>query len=370
MKNSLQGEVPTSQKEIPKCMLLAFFLLLSFGLQAQSQVVSGTVKIADTDTDEPLPGANILIKGTANGTITDIDGQYSLEVPNTEAVLIFSFVGYESKEVKVGNQSSIDVTLIEDAQRLSEVVVTALGVERDKKALGYSVQEVEGKQLVEAREVNMVNALAGRVAGVQVTGGSSGIGSSSMITIRGESSLIPGNNSPLFVVNGIPINNEIISNRSEGNLETDYGNGAAEINPDDIETISVLKGANASALYGARGANGVILITTKSGKDSQGIGISVNAGVTFEEPLELPNYQNDYGQGSNFEFAFVDGFGGGLNDNIDESWGPRLDGRLISQHNSPTSSGFRAGDFAVRPRDADGNFADQIQPTPLVVAAG
>ncbi len=364
MKNSLLKEVPIHKKDIPKYLLNVLLLFFCFTVTAQNQVVTGTVKMADPELDEALPGANVLIKGTTTGTITDVNGNFSLEVPDQEAVLVFSFVGYESQEIKVGSRTNFEVALLEDAQRLSELVVTALGVERDKKALGYSVQEVEGKQLVEAREVNMVNALAGRVAGVQVTGGSSGIGSSSMITIRGESSLIPGNNSPLFVVDGIPINNEIISNRSEGNLETDYGNGAAEINPDDIENISVLKGANASALYGARGANGVILITTKSGKDSQGIGISVNAGVTFEEPLELPNYQNEYGQGSNFEFAFVDGFGGGLNDNIDESWGPRLDGRLIAQHDSPTSSGFRAGDFAVRPRDENGNFSDQIQPTP------
>jgi len=364
MKFSLLQEVPISQKDIPKSIFFALIgLLFSFQAYSQSQVITGTVKIQD-ETEETLPGANILIKGTSTGTITDINGNYSIEVPNQDAVLVYSFVGYLSQEVKVGNKTKIDISLIEDSQTLSEVVVTALGVERDKKALGYSVQEVEGKELAEAREPNMVNALAGRVAGVQVTGGSSGIGSSALITIRGESSLIPGNNSPLFVVDGIPINNEIISNRSEGNLETDYGNGAAEINPDDIETISVLKGANASALYGARGANGVILITTKSGKGTQGIGISVNAGVTFERPLELPNYQNQYGQGSNFEFAFGDGFGGGLNDNIDESWGPALDGQLIPQHDSPTSSGFRAGDFALRPRDADGNFTDQIEPTP------
>ena len=246
-----------------------------------------------------------------------------------------------------------------DIKELGEVVVTALGVERETKALGYSVQEVQGEQLTTARETNVVNSLAGRVAGVQVTGGNSGVGSTSLITIRGSGSLLanPDANSPLFVVDGIPISNTVQSNRAEGNLETDYGNGAQDINPDDIESISVLKGPSASALYGSRGANGVILITTKSGAGTKkGIGVTYNQNVTFDTPLRIPKYQDSYGQGAGGEFEFGDGFGAGVNDNIDESWGPRLDGRLIAQHNSPTSSGFRAGDFALRPRNPDGTL--------------
>ncbi|MEX0360773.1 MAG: SusC/RagA family TonB-linked outer membrane protein, partial [Allomuricauda sp.] len=157
---------------------------------------------------------------------------------------------------------------------------------------------------------------------------------------------------------------------SEGNLETDYGNGAADINPDDIESISVLKGPNATALYGSRGLNGVVLVTTKSGKATRGLGISLTQNVTFEEALRIPKYQNQYGQGAGGEFAFGDGFGGGINDNIDESWGPALNGQLIAQHDSPTSSGFRAGDFAVRPRNADGTFADTVTATPWVANPG
>ncbi|MGB5369559.1 MAG: SusC/RagA family TonB-linked outer membrane protein, partial [Flavobacteriaceae bacterium] len=244
--------------------------------------------------------------------------------------------------------------------------VTALGIKKEKKRLGYAVQEVQNENLVTARETNVTNSLAGRAAGVQITGGGSGVGSTSLITIRGEGSLIPGNNSPLFVVDGIPISNRTISNQAEGNLETDFGNGAQDINPDDVESISILKGPNATALYGSRGLNGVVLITTKSGKGSKGLGISFTQNLTFENALRIPKYQNQYGQGAGGEFAFGDGFGAGTNDNIDESWGPPLDGRLVAQHDSPTSSGVRAADFALRPRNADGTFADDITPTPWV----
>ena len=318
-------------------------LLLSCLLaHAQNQTIRGTVVDAETNS---IPGVNVLIKGTTQGTITDIDGQYQLAADESAETLVFSFVGYQTQEVSIGNRSTVDVTLAVDDQQLNEVVVTALGVEREAKALGYAVQEIEGSTITQAREPNLVNSLAGRVAGVQITNGASGVGSSSRITIRGENSLIPGNNSPLFVVDGIPISNETRSFRSEGNLETDYGNGAAEINPDDIANISVLKGANAAALYGSRGANGVVLITTKSGRGKKGIGVSVNSSTTFEQPLRIPNYQNQYGQGAGFAFEFGDGFGAGVNDNIDESWGPRLDqGTDIAQHDSPTTNGFRGGD--------------------------
>jgi len=345
-------------------ILLLIFSLLGTMTFAQSKVISG--KVVAQDENIGLPGVNVVIKGTVRGTVTDADGNFKLEIASDEDVLLFSFVGYDTKEVQVGSKSILDVVLTTGAEKLSEVVITALGVKRETKALGYAIQEVDGDELTEARETNVVNSLAGKVAGVQVTNGSSGIGSTSRIVIRGESSLIPANNSPLFVVDGIPIDNSTRTNRTEGNLETDYGNGAGDINPDDIESISVLKGGSASALYGSRGANGVILITTKSGKGTKGIGVSVNAGVTFEKPLQLPNYQNEYGQGAGGAFAFGDGFGGGINDNIDESWGPRLDGRLITQHDSPTSSGFRAGDSAVRPRNPDGSFADTVEPTPWI----
>ncbi len=321
--------------------VLLCLLSLSTAL-AQERTIEG--KVMD-ENSEPVPGVNVLVKGTAQGTITDLDGQYRLNVGDDVETLLFSYVGYETQEVDINNQSTINVNLAVDAQQLGEVIVTALGVERETKALGYAVQEIEGNTLTQAREPNLLNSLSGRIAGVQITNGASGVGSSSRITIRGENSLVPGNNSPLFVVDGIPISNETRSFRSEGNLETDYGNGAAEINPDDIANISVLKGASASALYGSRGANGVVLITTKSGKGQQGIGVSVNSTTTFERPLRIPNYQNQYGQGAGFDFAFGDGFGAGVNDNIDESWGPLMDqGTSIAQHDSPTTNGFRGGD--------------------------
>lgn len=338
---------------------------------SQEKVITGTV--TDAENGEALIGVTVVVKDADSniGVITDLDGKFKLTVPAGVNTLLISSIGFTSQEISIGNRTTIDVSLEQDLTHLDEVVVTALGVEREAKALGYAVQEVNGDELVEAKEANVLNSLSGRMAGVQVTNGSSGVGSTSLISIRGEGSLIPGNNSPLFVVDGVPIaTNNTVSNQEEGNLETDYGNGAQDINPDDIASISVLKGPSASALYGSRGANGVILITTKSGKGQKGIGISYNQSITFETPLRIPKYQNQYGQGLNFEFEFLNGSGGGLNDNIDESWGPLLDGRLIAQHDSPTSSGFRAGDWAVRPtvenEDGDILFTDAITPTPWV----
>ncbi|SDK01848.1 TonB-linked outer membrane protein, SusC/RagA family [Catalinimonas alkaloidigena] len=292
------------------------------------RTVSGTVLSADDNL--PVPGVNVLVKGSTAGTITDIDGHYQLPVPSDEATLIFSFIGFISQEVPVGSQSTLDVTMQTDTRQLDEIVVTALGIEREKKALGYAVQEIQGKSLTQARETNVVNSLSGKFAGVQITSSNGAPGSSSRIVIRGASS-VGSNNQPLFVVDGIPINNENYGSSTS----VDYGNGASSLNPDDIASVSVLKGPSAAALYGSRAANGVILITTKSGKGTQGIGVSVNSTATFEEPFRLPNFQNQYGQGGNLQFAFVDGKGGGVNDGVDESWGPPLDGRLIPQFNSP-----------------------------------
>lgn len=330
--------------------LLAFILISGFNLHAQK--INGMIKEAGTS--QPLIGVTVTVKGTSTGTVSDFDGKYALDASSTD-VLVFSFIGYETQEVLVGEQKTIDVWMEEEAINLDAVTVTALGIKRESKALGYSTQEIDGKSLTEAKEVNFVNALNGKVAGVNITQGGSGVGSSSRIVIRGESSL-SGNNQPLFVVNGIPINNTNGGNgRNEGNLEADYGNGASEINSDDVESITVLKGANATALYGSRAANGVILVTTKNGKGKKGIGISVNSNVTIDNPLRIPQYQNKYGQGAGGQFEFVDGFGSGLNDNIDESWGPPLDGRMKVQHYSTKADGTRAGDFLSRPSD----YSDQ-----------
>lgn len=329
-----------------KKLLTNFLLLLVFLFSIEGYAQKSTIKgkvLSATD-KEPLPGASVIVKGTSLGAITDINGDFSLAA-SEDAVLQVTFTGFKTTEIAVGKKTFIEVSLVEDVSALSEVVVTALGITREKRALGYSVQELGGKQITEARETNLVNALSGKIAGVQVTSSTGAPGASSRMVIRGSSS-IGSNNQPLFVVDGVPIDN----GNYGSNTTTDYGNGAGSINPDDVESINVLKGPSAAALYGSRGANGVVVITTKSGKGSKGIGVSFNSNTSFEKPLRLPSWQNEYGQGAAGEFSYVDGKGGGINDGVDESWGPRLDGRLIPQYNSPIVNGVRqATPWIARP---------------------
>jgi TonB-linked SusC/RagA family outer membrane protein len=220
---------------------------------------------------------------------------------------------------------------------MNEVVVTALGIRKETKRLGYAIQEIKGDALTTARETNVVNQLAGKIAGVTVVGSPSGIGGSARVTIRGERSVDLNKNQPLYVVDGVPITNGLTGGSGRNNLEVDFGNGAGFINPDDIESLTVLKGPAASALYGSRAANGVILIKTKSGKSGKGIGVEVGSNITLETPLKLPEYQNKYGQGNGNggPFAFVNGGGAGLTDGTDEGWGPAFNGQLYPQYNSP-----------------------------------
>ena len=330
-------------------------LVLNFSFAQQARV---TGKVSDVN-NEPLPGATVLVKGTSRGTVTDVDGSYTIQAGSGET-LVFSFVGFETKEFAVGASSIINITLSEGVA-LNEIVVTALGVERETKALGYSVQAVDGSQFTEARETNVINSLSGRVAGVQITNSSSGIGGSTRVTIRGESSLNINANQPLFVVDGVPISNNIVGSSGRGNQETDYGNAAGEINPDDVASMTVLKGPAAAALYGSRAANGAILITTKSGKGKKGLGVTVNSNTTFDTILRLPQWQDKYGQGNNGQFSFVNGAGSGVADGVDESWGPELDkGTLIPQFDSPRSvPGFRGGDL-------NAPAGSTITPTPWV----
>ncbi|MEZ4953247.1 MAG: SusC/RagA family TonB-linked outer membrane protein [Saprospiraceae bacterium] len=355
-------------------LLRRFFLISSlvfFGLQAFAQMsVKGVVKEASTN--DPLIGVNVMVKGSTAGTITDIDGLYEIRVPDANSILIFTYVGYDTQEVPVNGQASVDVSLSEGLQ-LDEVTVTALGITRDEKSLGYAVQELNGSDITESSDANFVSTLAGRAAGVQVVTNGTGPGQSASVVIRGYSSL-GGNNQPLFVVDGTPINNttDTRTNTSgiASNMNIDYGNGAGEINPDDIESISVLKGANATALYGSRAANGAIIITTKSGKNRRGIGVAISSKTSFENMLKGPEYQRVYGQGKNFDFSFVDGYGNGTFDGVDESWGPRMQGQLIAQHDSPTSNGLRGGDvhgldFILGPSGVDLNRRGTITPTPF-----
>lgn len=280
------------------------------------QVVSGVVT---DETGEPLIGATVQIKGTKTAMATDIDGNFKLTSPVPDPVLVVSYVGCQTQEVAVKGRSEINITLAPSSEALDEVVVTALGIKRQTKALGYSVQDVKGDMLTEARENNIVNSLSGRIAGLQISSSGSGSAGSSRIIIRGNNSL-GGNNEPLVVVDGVPINN---GNGASGTNQwggTDGGNGMNDINPDDIESISVLKGAAAAALYGARAGNGVLMITTKKGSEKKGLGVTFNQNVMIERPLTKPEMQNVYGQGTNGVYSG----GTGL------SWGPRMDGELYT----------------------------------------
>jgi TonB-linked SusC/RagA family outer membrane protein len=316
-------------------VLLSFFVFVGFqALQAQNVQITGNVTSADDGS--PLPGVSVVVKGTTIGTVTNFNGDYELGVPQSASTLSFSFVGMTSQDVPIEGRTIIDLVMVTDALDLGEVVVTALGVSREKKSLGYSVQDVSGEDLSKAREQNIINSLSGRVAGAQITNSSGAVGASTRIVLRGATSL-GGNNQPLFVVDGIPIDNSNMG--GTGNESVNRGSGAADINPNDVEKMTVLKGPNAAALYGSRASNGVILIETKSGKGSKGIGVSVNNTTSFETPLRLPDFQNGFGQGSSGKFEFVDGAGGGINDGTDESWGPKLDaGLTIPQWDSPVSA--------------------------------
>ncbi len=334
--------------------------------QRLSIVVEADVDISGTVTDaangEGLPGATVQVKGTQAGTVSDVFGKFTLSVPSNATTLVISYIGYDAVEVDItGNTGQpVNVQLAESAEALDEVVVTALGIEREKQSLGYAVQELEGEGLNEARETNFTNALAGKVAGLNVQS-NAGVGSSTRLILRGESSLGINGNQPLFVVDGIPISNQI-----NNFTAADYGNAASEINPADIESVNVLKGPGAAALYGSRAANGVIVITTKSGKKNKGLGVSFNTSYTSEEVLRLPRFQNEFGGGSSGLFEGSNfGYGAGLypngiQDGYDESWGPRLNhGPNRAQFDSPTTNGYRGGDVHLSDRG-------HVIPTPWV----
>ena len=296
-------------KKHPVCLVVAVLSMLLFSLgsvSAQAFQVSG--KVSDSN-GNPLPGVNVVVKNTTTGTSTNVDGEYSLNAPSGNATLTFSFIGFISQDIAIGGRSTIHVKLAEDVTALSEIVVTALGIEREAKTLTYSAQQVSGKQLNEVRDANFVNTLSGKVAGMVVTQGSSGPGSATRVVLRGNRS-ITGNNNALFVVDGVPIDNTV-----RGQVGSDFGgynrsDGAANINPDDIESMTVLKGAAAAALYGSRAANGVIMITTKKGASGK-ITTNINSGVVMESPFILPSFQNVYGQGA----------GGVSSENGQSSWG-------------------------------------------------
>lgn len=276
-------------------------------IDLQQTRVSGQVK---DENGQGFPGVNVIVKGTSNGTVTDADGKFELDVPNASSTLVFSFVGYAQTEFALTGQSTVDIVLNPDVSSLDEVVVTALGVEKSSKSLGYSTSKVSSEQIATVRTPNVMNTLQGKVAGLNISSLGTGPGGSSKIRIRGQSSF-GGINNPLIVINGVPVDNSqygtnqgntagdnSVANRGAG-ASTDGGDGLSSINADDIESMSILKGATASALYGSRAKDGVIMITTKSKGDANGIGVSYNMNYTSETPLDFTDYQYEYGQGEN-----------------------------------------------------------------------
>lgn len=318
-----------------RCFLLAIAVIsIPQMLLAQTMQVKG--KVIDATTQKPIVGASVSVAKSSKGTSTNAEGEFTIAAAKASQVTISS-IGYESQSISA-NDTYVTITLNQSASLVNEVVVTALGIKKDKKKLGYALQEVKGDELTVARESNVASQLAGKVAGVTVVNSNSGIGGSARVSIRGERSVDLNKNQPLYVIDGVPVSNAIAGGSGRGNLEVDFGNGAGFINPDDIESISVLKGPAASALYGSRAANGVILIKSKSGKSGKkGIGVEVNSNLTFENALKLPVYQKVYGQGAGDgrPFAFFDGANGGITDGTDEGWGPAFNGQSYAQFNSP-----------------------------------
>ncbi len=299
-----------------KFLFFSFLLLAPVIINGQELQITGRVISAEDSLS--LPGVAIYVKGTQNGVITDIDGIYNITVPSDTGTLVFSFVGMQSKEIQVAGRKKIDVALSPSTFQLNEIVVTALGIKRESKALGYSATSVGSDEITESHDRSILNSLQGKVAGVDISTSSGAPGSSTRILFRGISSL-SGSNQPLFVVDGVPLNNGF-SGSTSINGGTDFGNGVNDINPDDIESITFLKGSGGAALYGARAANGVVVITTKRGKAGVGAkpNIEINSSVMFEEPLRLIQYQNEFGQGINGDAVSYE----------NTSWGPKFDNKL------------------------------------------
>ncbi|WP_054720036.1 SusC/RagA family TonB-linked outer membrane protein [Marinifilum fragile] len=287
---------------------------------AVQKTVTGTVV---EESGMSLPGVSVVVKGTTVGTVTDVDGKFQIAVDES-SVLVFSFVGMTTQEITVGSQSVIDVVMAADALQVDEVVVTALGIKREKKALGYAVQDVKADDLTQTGNADLVTSLQGKVAGVQISQSGGGVGGTSRIDIRGASSLI-GNDEPLWVVDGVPFDN---GNSRDGSVwgGTSRAGGAFDLNPEDIESVSILKGPNAAALYGERGGNGVVLVTTKKGTRGKGLGISYSGSYTISEAAYMLDLQEKYGQGNN----------GVYDKNSTASWGPEMTGQMLESWTGET----------------------------------
>ena len=310
-------------------LLTAALLSIAFA-SAQTKSVSG--KVTDTKDGSPLSGITIKEKGTTIGTSTAADGSFTINVNEKTESLLISGVGFEPTTVKINNnEKNVSVKLMQSTTNLNEVIVTAVGISRAAKSLGYSVATIKGDEITKARETNIVNALAGKISGVRVTGQSGTLGGGSKVVIRGTSSL-SGSPQPLFVIDGLPLDNSSPGN-AFGNGSVDYGNRAGDVNSDDVESISVLKGAAATALYGSRGKNGAIVITTKKGSRRSTASVTVNSSYRFDNVLKLPKFQNEYANGNYgvYSLKFVNG------------WGPK-----ISDVQDVTVKDFKGDDVTLR----------------------
>ncbi len=271
-------------------------LLLFAGLQVAFAQRTVTGRVTKSVDNTPLAGVTVLIKGTTIGEITDADGRYTFPVPDNQAILVFSFIGFNTKEVEVGNLTTVDVSLDEAMVQMEEVVVTALGIRREAKKLGYAVTTVETEQMLTSKSINMMESLEGRISGLNITPPAAGAGASTQIRLRGQVAFAGANNAPLLVINGLPMDQDARGANGYGQ-NTDTGDNLNNINPDDIETMTVLRGATASAIYGSRAANGAIIITTKSGQRGQAIGVEYSGSYTAQQPLNFWDLQQVYGQG-------------------------------------------------------------------------
>lgn len=339
MKNNLLHE-----RTVRRASAILLCGLLSLGAatavaqspQGQSQrTVKGTVV---DEAGDPIPGASVIVKGTTRGVVSDIGGQFAIPASDNDSIEV-SFVGYGKQTLATAGVDRMSVTLRPTSERLNEIVVTALGIKREKKALGYAMQEVPVESLTENKSLSLTNMLQGKIAGVQINQSGSGMGGSTRIVLRGLNSL-SGNNQPLWVVDGIPINNDNNGDVNEyGGL--DLSSAASQINPNDIESISVLKGANAAALYGSRAQNGAIIITTKKGKQGQPLSIEYSGNVQFTSIYQPYDYQNVYGQGSAGQFST----------SAHGSWGPRMVGQMVDNWRNTIYGDASAGQYALTPQD-------------------
>jgi len=330
------------------CWLLAL-LLCSLTTLAQDKTINGKVTDAKK---QPLPGVSVQVKGTSRGTATDGEGAFKIAAKNGD-VLIVSFIGYVLQEVPVTSQANLNITLNEDVKQLEGVVVTALGIKRSQMALGYATQKVSEKQMTDARSNNWSSALSGKVAGLTLTSPGGPMGST-RINLRGDRSLM-GNNDALIVLDGVPMNSSLVGSGADNayqagagaDVPVDYGNGIADINPDDIESITVLKGAGATALYGSRAANGALIITTKSGaRKGKGIGVTVNSNIAVNDVLRWPDYQHEYGQGvgktftpaADLYYSYGNSADGANTGSTSSAFGPKFNGQKFFQYDPATGA--------------------------------